>query len=257
MPATATPVRVIPEVPILTRPSNWGPEVATLKMKVRELEDAEQQLLDSFESGEVLAAKEMAQLEERYTAEMEEIREGDLLRKEKLHRKHIRAQRKLPRLTPQEKARRRLEHDLQVEDEVAELEAEMRHRLERSEDELVMRHRKAEAALEERIRQLRDGGPSGGDTFSDAIGIELVNASTPNGGTRVVHVSGLAADAGLKTGDVITNVTRALDIHSRGDLTSLMKTAKPQEQMMLTMSRDGREVQVVLTVGKRNTSTAS
>jgi len=234
--------------PIFVRPK-WGPQVEALKAKVRQIEDAERQLLEEFQQRELNAAAELEEVEVVYTEDMERIREKDLLDKEALLKQQLVARK---RAAKQALEQRRLEQERAMEDDLAMQARELRRQLTRKEEELVTTFRRREMQLEEELLRAqgaatdRDDGPS-----LAAMGLDVANVSSRGGGCRVLRASGLAEASGLRTGDVIINVTTAADIKGKEDVGHLLESARPDEQMMLVLQRDGRDVDIVVTVGRR------
>uniref|UniRef100_A0A7S4LE76 PDZ domain-containing protein n=1 Tax=Eutreptiella gymnastica TaxID=73025 RepID=A0A7S4LE76_9EUGL len=233
-----------------TRPQ-WGPKVEALKKQVREIEEQERQLLDDFEKREVQEAGEMERLEVKYTEEMEQIREKDLTVKEELLRQQLRARKKQTKHVLEMK---RMEVEQTMEQDLASQARDLQRQLTRKEEDLVAMFKKRETALAEELQRVKSQMMSDADSEEGVmteVGLEVVNVSSRGGGCRVLRATGIARDAGLRSGDVITNVTTASDIRNKEDVGALLEIARPDEQMMLTLQRDSQQVQVVVTVGHR------
>lgn len=84
----------------------------------------------------------------------------------------------------------------------------------------------------------------------------VVTESTSEGARITSVTDNTAADrAGLREGDVITHIDEdKIDDHDA--LTKAIRRHKPEEKINVTIQRDGRERQVVATLGRTNTVTA-
>eukprot|EP00667_Euglena_gracilis_P022925 EG_transcript_25689 len=236
------------EEPVFIRPQ-WGPKVEALKAKVRQIEDAERELLDEFQQRELGAAGELEDLEVLYTEDMERIREKDLLDKEALLKQLLAARR---RAMQQAVERRRLEQEKAMEEDLMSQARELRRQLTRKEEDLVTTFRKREMQLEEELHRVKGQvADRDADAGLQQAGLDVVNVTARGGGCKVLRTWGLAEASGLRNADVITNVTTATDVKGKEDVGHLLESARPDEQMMLVLLRDNREVQVVVTVGRR------
>jgi vacuolar-type H+-ATPase subunit E/Vma4 len=225
----------------------WGPEIQSLKQKVKDLEESENQLLREFTSSERDSLEEFDKLEAKYTERMERIRENDLQDKEQLHRNHLRQRRKH---LEEMKRHQDDQKEKALQRELLKREQQYIQQLEQEQNDLIHRFKQQVQSLEEQIERVKDGGEPGGDAdvIPNELGLELANTPSRTGGIRVLNTSGLALKADIRNGDCITNVTRALDIRSRSDLAHLLPTVVPGEQMMLTLRRGNQELQTVLVI---------
>lgn len=67
-----------------------------------------------------------------------------------------------------------------------------------------------------------------------------------------VNASGPADKAGIKSGDVITQFN-AKPVMNATDLRNLVAAAEPNSEAKITLQRDGKEMQVTVTLGERST----
>jgi S1-C subfamily serine protease len=89
------------------------------------------------------------------------------------------------------------------------------------------------------------------------LGVSVESAEN-NAGARVTGVqSGSpAANAGLKTGDVITKVDDTT-VHTDTDLISAIRSHEPGDDVTITYTRDGNSAQAKVTLGDRSDATRS
>ena len=80
-----------------------------------------------------------------------------------------------------------------------------------------------------------------------------VESAGNNGGASVTSVrpGSPAADAGLKTGDVITKVGDTT-IQSDADLIRAIRSHNPGDDVTITYTRDGTSAQAKVTLGNRS-----
>jgi membrane-associated protease RseP (regulator of RpoE activity) len=89
------------------------------------------------------------------------------------------------------------------------------------------------------------------------LGVQLDNAAD-NGGASITGVrdESPAADAGLKSGDVITKVGDTAVTNDR-DLVRAIQSHKPGDDVTITYTRNGTSAQVTVTLGDRSEATRS
>jgi membrane-associated protease RseP (regulator of RpoE activity) len=99
-----------------------------------------------------------------------------------------------------------------------------------------------------------NNGNGNGQTIADTafLGVS-VEAVGDNGGARVTSVrpGSPAADAGLKTGDVITKVGDT-DIQSDADLIRAIRSHDPGDDVTITYTRDGNSAQAKVELANRS-----
>eukprot|EP01006_Ploeotia_vitrea_P024555 TRINITY_DN57384_c0_g1_i1.p1 TRINITY_DN57384_c0_g1~~TRINITY_DN57384_c0_g1_i1.p1 ORF type:complete len:260 (-),score=21.12 TRINITY_DN57384_c0_g1_i1:307-1086(-) len=233
-------------------PHEWDLRVQELKARVISIEEAEGELINDFTERERQFIEDVEKLEDMYTKEMENIRETDLRTKDDVRRKAARKRRKARDQTKLVQADRLQQQQELLQQREINLERELQKR----EDMLQESFREQEAQLKEKIRQARATAtgytPDNDFGRQNSLAIDVVNAASRGTGGRVLQVGEFASSCGIAQGDIITNVTTALDIRSRNDIKHLMAGTAPSEQMMLTILREHQRepVQVVLTVAR-------
>jgi membrane-associated protease RseP (regulator of RpoE activity) len=100
-----------------------------------------------------------------------------------------------------------------------------------------------------------NNGQTAADTAFLGVSVESVD---DNGGARVtdVRAGSPAADAGLKTGDVITKVDNTT-IETDADLIRAIRSHDPDDKVTITYTRDGNSAQAEVTLGNRSDATRS
>jgi membrane-associated protease RseP (regulator of RpoE activity) len=105
------------------------------------------------------------------------------------------------------------------------------------------------------------GGNNGGGGQTTAqgafLGVSVENADN-NTGARVtgVQAGSPAANAGLKTGDVITKIDDTT-VQTDADLIQAIRSHKPGDDVSVTYTRDGNSAQAKVTLGDRSDATRS
>ena len=105
---------------------------------------------------------------------------------------------------------------------------------------------------------LPNGNGNGQTTAQTAfLGVGVANADN-NGGARVTRVqSGSpAANAGLKTGDVITKVGDTT-VQNDADLIRAIRSHEPGDEVTITYTRDGNSAQAKVELGNSSDATRS
>jgi S1-C subfamily serine protease len=98
-----------------------------------------------------------------------------------------------------------------------------------------------------------------GQTTAQAafLGVSVENAANNAGaGVTGVQPGSPAANAGLKTGDVITKVDDTT-VHSAADLIQAIRSHEPGDDVTVTYTRDGNSAQAKVTLGNRSDATRS
>lgn len=86
------------------------------------------------------------------------------------------------------------------------------------------------------------------------LGVATAASSGSSEGVRLDQVTagGPAADAGLRDGDVVTKIGEAT-VRSQNDLVAAIAEDEPGEKVAVTVTRDGREMTVDVTLGTQPT----
>ncbi|WP_369048852.1 trypsin-like peptidase domain-containing protein [Tenacibaculum sp. UWU-22] len=92
-----------------------------------------------------------------------------------------------------------------------------------------------------------------GDVQEAVLGVNIDNSDATIDGVKISSVSeGAAADkAGLKANDIIVKVND-VPITQFSDLKGQLTAKRPGEQMALTITRDGKEIEKLVTLGKKD-----
>jgi len=96
------------------------------------------------------------------------------------------------------------------------------------------------------VQQLRDKGR----IERGWLGVSMQEIQTPGVGIAGVERSGPAAQAGLRTGDVVTAVDGAR-IETSRELVRHIAAKSPGSRVTLTVQRQGREMSLPVTIGRR------
>jgi membrane-associated protease RseP (regulator of RpoE activity) len=104
----------------------------------------------------------------------------------------------------------------------------------------------------------RDNGGNGQTTAQGAfLGVSVESADNDAGARLTGVQSGSpAADAGLKTGDVVTKVDDTT-VHTDADLIRAIRSHEPGDDVTITYTRNGNSAQVKVTLGDRSDATRS
>jgi S1-C subfamily serine protease len=100
--------------------------------------------------------------------------------------------------------------------------------------------------------------PNGRDAAQTAFLGVSVESVDNNGGARITNVqSGSpAADAGLKTGDVITKIGDT-NVQNAADIFRAVRTHSPGDSVTITYTRDGNSAQAKVQLGRLSDATRS
>lgn len=107
----------------------------------------------------------------------------------------------------------------------------------------------------------RSGGSwnySGGDDFNlsgETRAFLGVSTTEGDGGAKITQItSGSAAEkSGLKKGDIITKIDD-VKISDHDDIATEIRKRKPEEKVLVTIKRDGKEQKISATLGKTKTT---
>lgn len=117
----------------------------------------------------------------------------------------------------------------------------------------------------------RNGGTlsfgDGDDMFAEAgrtrafLGVTTDRVSNDNGGSegaviRSISKNSAAEKAGLKKGDIITRIDD-VEIEGPEDLSAEIRKRKPEEKVLITIKRDGKEQKINATLGKTTSGSYS
>lgn len=129
-------------------------------------------------------------------------------------------------------------------------------------DNISVRKRKpAVIAYNSPASPFRSGGSwnySGGDDFNltgETRAFLGVSTTEGTGGAKITQItSGSAAEkAGLKKGDIITKIDD-IKISDHEDIATEIRKRKPEEKVLISINRDGKEQKISATLGKTKTT---